>query len=58
VLLISHRFSSVVTADRVYVLHEGRVVEAGTHSELLAAKGRYSEMFHMQAAAYLTNGDE
>ncbi len=53
VLLISHRFSSVLTADRVYVLHEGRVVEEGTHHELLAADGRYAEMFNLQAASYL-----
>lgn len=54
VLLISHRFSSVRTADRIYVLHEGRVVEDGTHHDLLAANGRYAEMFNLQAAAYLT----
>ncbi|MEX0699215.1 MAG: ABC transporter ATP-binding protein [Acidimicrobiia bacterium] len=52
VLLISHRFSSVRTADRIYVLHEGRVVEDGTHQELVAAGGRYAEMFSLQAAAY------
>jgi len=52
VLLISHRFSSVRTADRIYVLHEGRVVEDGTHHELLALNGRYAEMFRLQAAAY------
>ena len=53
VLLISHRFSSVRTADRIYVLHEGRVVEEGTHEELVAQNGRYAEMFRLQAAAYL-----
>lgn len=52
VLLISHRFSSVRAADRVYVLHEGRVVESGTHAELIGARGRYSEMYTMQAEAY------
>jgi ATP-binding cassette subfamily B protein len=52
VLLISHRFSSVRAADRVYVLHEGRVVESGTHAELIAAGGRYAEMYTMQAEAY------
>jgi ATP-binding cassette, subfamily B, bacterial len=52
VLLISHRFSSVRTADRIYVLHEGRVVEAGSHDELIAAGGRYAELFTLQAAAY------
>jgi ATP-binding cassette subfamily B protein len=52
VLLISHRFSSVRTADRIYVLHEGRVVESGSHEELMVHNGRYAEMFRMQAAAY------
>jgi ATP-binding cassette subfamily B protein len=52
VLVISHRFSSVRSADRIYVLHEGRVTEAGTHDELVAAAGRYAELFEVQAAAY------
>ena len=52
VLLISHRFSSVRNADRVYVLHEGRVIEAGTHAELVAAAGHYAELYALQAAAY------
>jgi ATP-binding cassette subfamily B protein len=52
VLLISHRFSSVRVADRVYVLHEGRIVESGTHAELVAAGGRYGEMYALQAEAY------
>ena len=52
VLLISHRFSTVKSADRIYVLHAGEIVEEGTHDELLARGGRYAELFHMQAAAY------
>jgi ATP-binding cassette subfamily B protein len=53
VLLISHRFSSVRSADRIYVLAEGNVVEAGTHEELMADGGIYEELFTLQAAAYL-----
>jgi ATP-binding cassette subfamily B protein len=53
VLLISHRFSSVRSADRIYVLDEGRVLEHGSHDDLMAAAGRYAELFPLQAAAYL-----
>jgi ATP-binding cassette subfamily B protein len=53
VLLVSHRFSSVRSADRIYVLDRGRVVEQGSHDELMAAGGRYAELFTLQAAAYL-----
>lgn len=52
VLLISHRFSTVRMADYIYVLEAGRVVESGTHDELVRREGRYAELFQLQAAGY------
>ncbi|HEU4813699.1 MAG TPA: ABC transporter ATP-binding protein [Xanthomonadaceae bacterium] len=51
-VLISHRFSSVRMADRILVLHEGRLEASGTHFSLLAEGGRYKELFELQAAGY------
>ena len=51
-LLISHRFSTVRMADRIVVLEGGKLVEEGTHVQLLASGGRYATMFEMQAASY------
>src|SRR5690606_3425868 len=51
-VLISHRFSSVRMADRILVLADGRVEASGTHEELLAQGGRYTELFELQAAGY------
>ena len=51
-VLISHRFSSVRMADRILVLADGRVEAVGTHGELLAQRGRYAELFELQAAGY------
>jgi ATP-binding cassette, subfamily B, bacterial len=52
VLLISHRFSTVRMADRIYVLDAGRIVETGDHDELMGRRGRYAELFQLQAAGY------
>ena len=51
--LISHRFSTVRMADRIVVLHQGRLLEHGSHEELLASGGQYADLFQMQAAGYL-----
>lgn len=51
-ILVSHRFSTVRMAHRIVVLDGARVAEVGTHSELLAKKGLYSELYRIQAAAY------
>lgn len=52
VLLISHRFGSVRTADRIYVLRAGRVDACGSHDELMAAGGHYAHLFRTQAMSY------
>jgi ABC-type multidrug transport system fused ATPase/permease subunit len=56
-ILVSHRFSTVRKADRICVLEHGRVVELGTHDELMALGGRYRTMFELQAARF-TEVDE
>src|SRR5579863_6749547 len=51
-LFISHRFSTVRSADRILVLENGRITEEGTHDQLASLGGRYAEMFEMQASSY------
>ena len=51
-VLVSHRFSTVRMADRIVVLDGARVVESGSHDELMAAGGTYAELYRIQAAAY------
>jgi ATP-binding cassette subfamily B protein len=51
-LFISHRFSTVRSADRILVLANGKIAEEGTHDQLASLGGRYAEMFEMQASSY------
>jgi ATP-binding cassette subfamily B protein len=57
-ILVSHRLSSVRRADRIVVIGEGGVVEDGTHDALMAAGGRYAEMYSLQADRFATAAAE
>jgi len=52
VLIITHRLASVRQADRIYVLARGKVIEAGSHAELMAVGGQYAELYTLQASQY------
>jgi ATP-binding cassette subfamily B protein len=58
VLLISHRFANVRSADHIYVLSGGRVVEHGDHHELMTLGGHYAELFTMQASTFVDAGEQ
>jgi ABC-type multidrug transport system fused ATPase/permease subunit len=47
-LVIAHRLSTVVNANRILVMEHGRIVDAGTHEELLARPGLYRDLYHLQ----------
>jgi ATP-binding cassette subfamily B protein/ATP-binding cassette subfamily C protein len=51
-VLITHRLANVRHADHIYVLHHGKVLQHGTHAQLIAAGGLYQELFHLQASGY------
>ncbi|MDQ7727707.1 ABC transporter ATP-binding protein [Halomonas sp. SpR8] len=51
-ILISHRFSTVRSADLILVIDQGHIIERGTHEELLETNGRYAKLFHLQAKGY------
>ncbi len=57
-ILISHRFSSVRHADSVVIIEHGRVIEQGTHAELVAAGGRYATLFRLQAERFTEDDEE
>ncbi len=54
-ILISHRFSTVRMADAIYVFQQGRIIERGSHGELMAQDGLYAELFNMQAEGFLVS---
>ena len=53
VIMISHRLSTTRDADRIYMFEDGRIIEAGSHEELMKADGKYAEMFRVQAEKYI-----
>ncbi|MEH1165151.1 ABC transporter ATP-binding protein [Micromonospora sp. CPCC 205539] len=58
VVLITHRLANVRHADRIFVMDQGRLVQTGTHDELMAAGGLYRELFDLQAAGYLAGTND
>ena len=52
VIFISHRLSTTVNADRIYVMKHGRIIESGSHDELMKQGGTYAYMFNLQAEKY------
>jgi ATP-binding cassette subfamily B protein len=52
VIFVSHRLSSAILADKIYMLENGRIIEEGSHQELMNLDGKYAEMFRMQAEKY------
>ncbi|MFI6759819.1 ABC transporter ATP-binding protein [Micromonospora sp. NPDC050417] len=53
VVLITHRLANVRHADRIYVMHQGRIIQQGSHDRLVQEDGLYQELFHLQASGYL-----
>jgi len=56
IIFVSHRLSSATLADRVYLLEEGKIIEEGSHKELMEKNGKYAKMFLMQAEKYREEG--
>ena len=58
VILITHRFSTVKNADKILMLEHGQIIEPGSHRELMLLKGKYADLYNMQAKRYLEDGIE
>ena len=56
VILITHRFSTVKNADKILMLEHGKIIEQGSHKELMQLNRKYAELYTMQAKRYLENG--
>lgn len=55
VIFISHRLSTTVNADKIYVMEHGRIIESGSHTSLMSQNGTYAKMFRLQAEKYVNN---
>lgn len=58
VIFISHRLSTTVNADKIYVMEHGRIIESGSHSSLMNQNGTYAKMFRLQAEKYINNASD
>lgn len=55
ILIITHRLTTVKNVDKIYFLENGEIIEAGNHEELMSLKGKYAEMYTLQAKNYAEN---
>ena len=58
VIFISHRLSTTVGADKIYVMADGEIIESGSHAEFMEKNGTYAYMFNLQAEKYLAADDK
>lgn len=58
VIFISHRLSTTVNADKIYVMEHGRIIESGSHTSLMSQNGTYAKMFRLQAEKYINNASD
>lgn len=58
VIFISHRLSTTVNADKIYVMEHGKIIESGSHSSLMNQNGTYAKMFRLQAEKYINNASD
>ncbi|RYE60472.1 MAG: ABC transporter ATP-binding protein, partial [Hyphomicrobiales bacterium] len=58
VIAIAHRLSTIAAMDRLIVLDKGRIVEEGTHAQLLATGGHYAQLWQRQSGGFLDTGDK
>lgn len=55
IIFVTHKLSNIKDVDKIYFIENGMITEQGTHDELMKNKGKYAELFHLQAEAYISS---